>query len=210
MRVRGSRNPLGLFITFVATVIVLAVAALVTFLWPQALLAGITIACLGLIGAMIAVVMLSGRYWLLWFAGPAVALAALGTVMLAEDLALSKDGELTEALVIDHTLDVDTVHDANGSRTVYVHEYVLEGEDGQRLAQPMEYRGESGFDGIDEGDTITVLVDPAGRAPTQPADQVDIGADVGILSVGAVLSLGAFGICMLVVGMRGRIIRTPE
>lgn len=199
------RSLLTLLIMVAVVFIGFAVAFAVTYLWPSLLLAGIIIACCAFIVALIGVYKAMGRRWPLWLVGPAVAIAGIGTIMLAEDLALAKVGELTEVVVVDHTVKHETVHDSTDpSRDIYTHEYTLEKTDGTPVDQPMIYRGKDGFDDIDEGDTITVMIDPAGNAPTEPADQVDLPADIGILIVGSVLSIGAFGVCVLVAALRSR------
>src|SRR5699024_10922406 len=93
------------------------------------------------------------------------------------------------------------------NRTVHTHTYSLEGTDGRPLEQPMVYRGEGGYDDIDIGDDITMLVDPHCRAETELADNVDIGTDSGNLVVGRVAMFCAFGIRVLVVGLNGRLHR---
>src|SRR5699024_1710581 len=146
--------------------------------------------------------------WAPWLVGPAVALAGTGTIMLAEDIALSQVGDVTVAVVVDHEVEQKVVHNSRSrNRTVHTHTYSLEGTDGRPLEQPMVYRGEGGYDDIDIGDDITVLVDPQGRAETELADNVDIGADIAILVVGSVATIGAFGILVLVVGLNGRLHR---
>lgn len=201
-----ARSLLILLILPAVVVVGFAVAFAVTYVWPSLLLAGIVIACCAFIVALVGVYQSMGRRWPLWLVAPAVAIAGIGTIMLAEDLALSEVGELTEVVVVSHDVEQETVHDSNdpGGREVYTHEYTLEKTDGTPVDQPMTYRGKDGFDDIDEGDTITVMIDPAGKAPTEPADEVDVPADIGILVVGTVLTIGAFGVCTLVVALRPR------
>ncbi len=205
--IRGSRSPVPLLITLAGLIVVFAIAFAITLLWPQALLAGIVIASCGFILSLLAVRSLTGRRWAPWLIGPAVALAGLGTIMLAEDIALSQVGEVTEAVVIDHDIEQKVVHVSRSrDRTVHTHTYALEDAEGRPL-DPLVYRGEGGYDGVDVGDDITVLVDPQGRAETEPAENIDIGADIAILIIGGLAAIGAFGILMLVVGLNGRLHR---
>lgn len=133
-----------------------------------------------------------------------MAIALIGTVMLGEDLALSQAGELTEVVVADHKVEQKTVHSSNPprSRQVYVHTYSLERTDGTPVAEPLIYRGKDGYDDFDEGDTISVLIDPEGKAATKPAEDVDLPADIGILVTGLVTSGIVFLICLIVVLLR--------
>lgn len=205
---RHSRSPVPLLLTLAGLTVTFAIGSAVILIWPQALLAGIVIACCGFVLSVVAVLRLTGRRWAPWLVGPAVALAGTGTIMLAEDIALSQVGDVTEAVVVDHEVEQKVVHNSRSrNRTVHTHTYSLEGADGRPLEQPMVYRGEGGYDDIDIGDDITVLVDPQGRAETELADNVDIGADIAILVVGSVATIGAFGILVLVVGLNGRLHR---
>lgn len=205
---RHSRSPVPLLLTLAGLTVTFAIGSAVILIWPQALLAGIVIACCGFVLSVVAVLRLTGRRWAPWLVAPAVALAGTGTIMLAEDIALSQVGDVTEAVVVDHEVEQKVVHNSRSrNRTVHTHTYSLEGADGRPLEQPMVYRGEGGYDDIDIGDDITVLVDPQGRAETELADNVDIGTDIAILVVGSVATIGAFGILVLVVGLNGRLHR---
>src|SRR5699024_9784521 len=113
-----------------------------------------------------------------------------------------------EAVVVDHEVEQKVVHNSRSrNRTVHTHTYSLEGTDGRPLEQPMVYRGEGGYDDIDIGDDITVLVDPQGRAETGFADDVDSATDTATRVVGSVATIGAYGIRVLVVGLNGRLHR---
>src|SRR5690625_1037852 len=165
---RHSRSPVPLLLTLAGLTVTFAIGSAVILIWPQALLAGIVIACCGFVLSVVAVLRLTGRRWAPWLVGPAVALAGTGTIMLAEDTALSQGGDVTEAVVVDHGVEQKVVHNSRSrNRTVHTHTYSLEGTDGRPLEQPMVYRGEGGYDDIDIGDDITVLVDPQGRAETE-------------------------------------------
>lgn len=186
-------------VVYTVLLTVLAVSFAVTVLWPQLILAGIITACIGLVIAMIGTVQILSRKWILWLVVPALALTGLGTVMLAEDLGLSRTSEVTEAVIVDHTVESQTVHDANNpaGRIVYTHEYRLEHTDGTPIDKPMIYRGQGGYEDIDEGDTITVLLDPQGNAPTEPAESIDIGADIGVTVGGLIILAGTYAMCAL-------------
>lgn len=201
---RGSRNPLSIIITSAVFFMGIGVVFAVGYLFPSALVAAIVLGCFVFVGVTLAMRWIMGTRWAYWYTGPVVAIALIGTVMLAEDVALAHVGELTEVVVVDHSVDVKTVRDSGTlrSRKVYTHEYTLERTDGTPVAEPMIYHGENGFDDFDEGDTITVLIDPDGKAPTKPAEDIDFGADIGILITGVVTSGIVFLIGLFVVLLR--------
>ncbi|MDN5853833.1 MAG: hypothetical protein L0K86_13500, partial [Actinomycetia bacterium] len=116
-------------------------------------------------------------------------LVIVGAMMLSEDIALDRAGERIEAVVVDHTVDVDE----GVKRTSYTHHYVLESTDGQPLDEPMLYRGKDGYDGVEEGTEIAVLVDPDGEVETKPVDSIDFAADIALLVVGFLAVVGVFG-----------------
>lgn len=193
------RGQLSLLIVMAATVILLAVGAAIIVLWPNLLLAGIIIGCCSVLVALVGIGRILDRRWVLWFAVPAFALAGLGSIMLAEDLGISRVGELTEVVVVDHTSEVKTVHDSTdpGGRKVYTHEYTLQHTDGSPIEEPMIYRGKDGFEEFDTGDTISVLIGADGNAPIEPAESIDFSADIAILVVGVLLSAGVYLMCAL-------------
>lgn len=207
MRPFGRGSQLGIVVLLAILLFGLAAAFAIAMLWPQALLASIVIACTTVVLVAVITPRIVDRIWVLWFVVPALALIALGTIMLAEDLAVSRDGELTEVVIVDHTLDVETVHDSGGrSRQAYTHEYAMERTDGTPVEEPLLYRGQDGYD-FEEGETITVLIDPDGHAPATPAQSVDFGADAGMMIVGLFAVIGANGVCSLLLlkdAIRGR------
>lgn len=170
----------------------------VSLLWPQLLLAGIITACIGVVIGMISTVRILSRKWVLWLVVPALVMTGLGTVMLAENLGISRTNDVTEVVVVGHTVEEKKVHDRNNpaGRMVYTHEYRLEHTDGTPTEKPMIYRGPEGYEDIDKGDTVTVLLDPEGNAPTEPAESIDIGADIGITVVGLIILAGTYAMCV--------------
>lgn len=203
-RNRGSRNPLSIVIVGAVFLIGTGVVFALGYLIPSAQLLTIVLGVLVFVGVTLAMRMIMGSAWAYWYTGPVVAIALIGTVMLAEDVALSQSGEVTEVVVVDHKVEVKTRHDSNSSRSrkAYTHTYTLERTDGSPVAEPLIYRGKDGFDDFDEGDTITVLIDPEGTAPTQPVDDVDLGTDIGVLVTGLVASGIVFFIGGIVVLLR--------
>lgn len=201
---RGSRNPLSIVITGAVFLFGTGAVFAIGYLFPSLQLVTIILGCLVLVGVTVAMRQFMGHTGAYWYTAPLVAIALLGSGMLAEDVALSQVGELTEVVVVDHQIEQKTVHDPNRlkSRKVYTHTYTLERTDGGPVAEPMIYRGKDGFDDFDEGDTISVLIDPAGEAPTKPAEDIDFGADIGILVTGLVISGIMFLICLIVVVLR--------
>ncbi|WP_025779631.1 hypothetical protein [Brevibacterium sp. VCM10] len=201
---QGSRNPLSIVITGAVFLVGIGLVFAVGYLFPSVLLVTIILGCVFFVGVTLAMRAIMGTAWAYWFTGPFVAIAFIGSVMLAEDVALSQAGEVTEVVVMDHEVDVTTEHDSNGrhARKVYTHTYSLERIDGTPVAEPLIYRGKDGFDDFDEGDTISVLIDPEGKAPTKPAEDVDLPADIGILVTGLVTSGIVFLICLIVVLLR--------
>lgn len=201
---RGSRNPLSIIILGAVFLVGIGVVFAIGYLFPSVLLVTIILGCLVFVVVTLAMRQIMGTRWAYWYTGPVVAIALIGTVMLAEDLALSQSGEPTDVVVVDHSVDVTIEHDSDNprGRKVYTHEYKLERTDGTPVAEPMIYRGKTGFDDFDEGDTISVLIDPEGKAPTKPAEDVDLPADIGILVTGLVTSGIVFLICGIVVLLR--------
>ena len=201
---QGSRNPLSIIITGAVFLVGVGVVFAVGYLFPSLLLLTIILGCVFFVGVTLAMRRFMGHTPAYWYTGPFVAIALIGTVMLGEDLALSQAGELTEVVVADHKVEQKTVRNSNPrrSRQVYVHTYSLERADGTPVAEPLIYRGKDGYDDFDEGDTISVLIDPEGKAPTKPAEDVDLPADIGILVTGLVTSGIVFLICLIVVLLR--------
>jgi len=204
MERRSTGGPLIIGLLAVALLLWFGVAFGVTFLFPQLQLVGIIIACLVAIGVAGGARLVVGSRWVAWTMFPAVALAGIGVMMMSEDLALTQDGELTEVVIADHTVDVTSRYSAHSraQRKAYTHEYTLNYPNGQRIDRPMVYRGKDGFDGVDTGDTITVLIDPEGKAPTRPAESVNIEAGLGLSIVGVVAAIGALSACALVLLLR--------
>lgn len=200
MSSRDSRNPLSMVLLWVVLIVGLVVTFSITFFWPSALFAGIIVGCCFVLGVTIGMRMLIGHWWVYWVVGPVVAVAALGSVMSAEDLSLMRAGEPTDVVVVDHSVDVENRHGSGGGRDrkAYTHEYTLKGTDGREIDQTLVYRGKDGFDGIDEGDTITVMIDPEGQVPPELAERVDLGTDLALVIVGLVASTGLFVVCGLV------------
>lgn len=203
-RNRGSRNPLSIVIVGAVFLIGTGVVFAIGYLIPSAQLLTIVLGVLVFVGVTLAMRMIMGSAWAYWYTGPVVAIALIGTVMLAEDVALSQSGEVTEVVVVDHKVEVKTRHDSSSSRSrkAYTHTYTLERTDGSPVAEPLIYRGKDGFDDFDEGETITVLIDPEGTAPTKPVDDVDLGTDIGVIVTGLVASGIVFFICGIVVLLR--------
>jgi hypothetical protein len=105
-------------------------------------------------------------------------------------------------VVVEDHLEQKTERDSTGPHQVYTHEYTLERTDGTPVDEQMIYRGQKGYDDFAEGDTITVLIDPDGEAPIQPAEEIDVDADIGIIVIGVVTSGIVFLICGIVVLVR--------
>lgn len=204
MRMSALGRLLGFVLLLAVLCVGLVVAFVITAIWPQALLAGIVVSCTTVILVMIGTIVVSRPGWILWLALPALALTGLGAVMLAEDLGVSRSGEPTHVVIVAHTVDVDSSTDSSSDRDrkAYTHTYELERTDGSPVEKPIIYRGEDGYDDFDTGDTITVLVDPEGEAPTEPADSVNVGADLAILIVGFIGVLGVYGMCSLLLFLK--------
>ncbi len=199
---RGSRNPLTIIIVGAVFVVCLAGLFALAYFFPSAQLITFVIGVFVLIGIVGGMRAIMGNFWAYIYTTPFVAFALLGVIMLGEDMALTKVGEPTEVVVLEDHLEQKTERDSTGSHQVYTHEYTLERTDGSPVDEQMIYRGRNGYDGFSEGDTITVLIDPDGEAPIQPADEIDVDADIGITAVGVVTSGIVFLICGIVVLVR--------
>ena len=185
-------------------VIGLALAFAVNLLWPQLGLVSFFIVFLLVVAVAGVLAAILDRRWVLWAALASAGLTGIGTLMLAADLALTDAGHRTRVVVTAH--DVDRRNGANG--TTYTHHYALRNTDGRPIAQGMTWRGPSGYAGVDAGDVITVLLDPAGRAPVRPAEAMDVSASVAILVVGALATGGVLWGCAVSL-RRGRTVLPP-
>ena len=194
------RSPRPLTIVALALVLVvgLAVVFVLNLVLPQAKFVAIVLGVLVVVGTVGAAHYSVGRRWVGWLGIPAAGLFGIGTMMLSEDIGLDRAGERVEAVVVDHSVEV---HEGAKGKS-YTHHYSLENADGRPLDEPMLFRGKGGFDGVDEGTTIEVLVDPDGEVPTKPADSVDFGADIAALVVGFLAVIGVFGACAIRVARR--------
>jgi hypothetical protein len=199
---RGSRNPLTIIIVGVVFLIGVGGVFALGYFFPASQLVTIVIGVFVLIGIVGGMRAIMGNFWAYIYTTPFVAFALLGAAFLGEDMALAKVGEPTEVVVVEDHLEQKTERDSSGSHQVYTHEYTLEHTDGTPVDELMIYRGKEGYDSFDEGDTITVLLDPAGEAPAQPADEVDVDSDIGVIVLGVVTSGIVFFICLIVVIFR--------
>jgi uncharacterized membrane protein len=173
-----------------------AVAFGFAYLLPQFQLGGFIIAFAAAVVAPVGIRELFGNWKVAWVAFAAVAIAGIGTMMLAEDLSLARVGETKTVFIADHSVDVKVEHDSNSvnGRKVYTHTYSLKEVGGQALNQPLIYRGKGGYEDIHKGDTVEVLIDPEGKAPAQPVENVNIAAGRGILISGVIVTAIVFGI----------------
>lgn len=199
---RGSRNPLTIIIVGAVFVVCLGGLFALAYFFPSAQLITFVIGVFVLIGIVGGMRAIMGNFWAYIYTSPFVAFALLGVVMLGEDMALTKVGEPTEVVVVEDHLEQKTERDSTGPHQVYTHEYTLERTDGTPVDEQMIYRGQKGYDDFAEGDTITVLIDPDGEAPIQPAEEIDVDADIGIIVIGVVSSGIVFLICGIVVLVR--------
>ena len=191
--------------TIAVGIVGLAGAFLIGWLLPALEIVAFFLAFLLVVGVAGVLQAVVERRWVFWFALPTLALTGIGVLTLAADVALASDGRRTEVVVAEHEKTVR--HGANG--TTYTHTYTLEHPDGRPLEQQMTYRGKSGFEGAEEGATITVLLDPAGGAPVRPADAVDVRADVAVLTVGLLAASGMCTACLVSVRRQARTVPQP-
>lgn len=194
---RGSGRWLAVVtVVFVAG---LAVAYGVNRAWPRLEFVAIILGVFLVIGLTVLVPAIVGRWWAVLVL-PGAALAAVGVLMLVRDQALIRAGQRVDVVVTAHTIERG-VH-ASGAKYV-THHYTLRRTDGRPLGGEMEFRGRAGYDGVDTGARITVLADPAGRAPIRPLSMVDPGADTTVVTVGGIALCGVLAGCAVSV-RRGR------
>ena len=188
-------RPLTMLTLAVVLVVGLVAVFVLEFVFPDYMFLAIMVGVLVVAGVSGVAYWTVRRRWVAWLGPAAVGLAGIGAMMLAEDLALETSGEQVEAVVVDHTVDVQ--EGAKGES--YTHHYTVQRADDGHPLEEMVYRGKDGFDDVEEGTTIAVIVDPDGRSPTKPADSVDIGAGIAVLSVGLLAVTALFGACAIAV-----------
>lgn len=172
---------------WLAVVIVVFVAGLVAAYgvsraWPRLEFVAIILGVFLVIGLTVLALAIVGQWWALLVL-PGAALAVLGVLMLVQDQALARAGQRVDVVVTAHTVE-HGVH-ADGAKYV-THHYTLRRTDGRPLGGEMEFRGRTGYYGVHTGSRLTVLIDPAGRAPIRPTSVVDRGADLTLVVVGGI------------------------
>lgn len=194
-------GPLSILMVTVGLALGLVATFYIIIFWPQLLALGIIIGVFVLIGALIAVGMMVRQKWVPWVMIPCLAVLGIGTFMFAEDSALTARGEQQEVRVVDHSLETSKKYTSGRASKVYTHEYELEDTSGQTIDERLIYRGKNGYD-FEPGDRITVLIDPEGSAPMQPADSVNPRTGYEILLFGTIITLGSLVASAIVLGVR--------
>lgn len=170
----------------------MALAFVVSWMWPQRWDVAIVLAFFLVIGFSGVLTLIVDPNWGILAALPSAAVTATGVLLLAQNVALIDAGRRTDVVVTAHEVD----REMNMNGPVYNHHYTLRRADGRPLGQEMVHRGDSsGYDGVEKGKTITVLVDPSGRAPVKPADDVDVSAGVGLSVIGGLALSGVLYGC---------------
>lgn len=152
-------------LSMVASIVVSLLAWLALGLWFKERTRWLTVICILLCAGV--------------FVFPMIGAASLGT-----DLALTRDGESVEARVVDILVDQTNHREGEEAwRTTYEFEAV---DDGRELGS-IDYRGGKDAYGYDVGDEVDLLVDPDGEVPPKLEEKVDVGTDIAMLVLGAVL-----------------------
>lgn len=180
----------------------LALASAVTYLLPGFFIFSAAAMCGVVAYAMYRTYANTHRRWAMWAVTLALVLASTGAVMLAESLGTVRDTEPTEVTVVGHTMETkeegwDRTH--KREHNSYVHRYTLKKADGSVLEKPLVFYGSAGYDGVDKGKTITVLIDPDDGKPLRPAGGLHIGLGTMLAVLGLITVFCSFGMCALLI-----------
>ena len=109
----------------------------------------------------------------------------LGAGEVGPNLALENAGEPVEVRVTEVEREERPPSGNNSSPTV-TYTYFFERLDGGPDPGVIVYRGDGGYDGVFEGTTTTLLVDPIGHLEPQLLSEVDSSTSLGMLVLGVI------------------------
>ena len=124
----------------------------------------------------------------------------LGSAEVGPNLALEKAGEPVAVRVT----DVQREERRSGDDTSVTYTYSFERLDGGPDPGVIVYRGDDGYDGLTEGSTTTLLVDPSGHLEPQLLSEVDSSSSLGMLVFGVIATGVTWAVGCLTYGPRVR------
>lgn len=184
----------------------------VGFLFPQVrMVAMMTAIMVTLVIALICYGATTTRALSKWVLGALLTISVvpfmLGAGELGPNLALENAGEPVEARVTEVDRE-ERPPSGNDSGPTVTYTYYFERLDGGPDPGVIVYRGDGGYDGIFEGTTTTLLVDPTGRLEPQLLSEVDSSSSLGMLVFGVIATGVTWAIGCLTYGPRVRRINT--
>lgn len=131
----------------------------------------------------------------------------LGAGELGPNLALENNGDPVEVRVTEIERE-ERRSKGNDSSPTITYTYFFERLDGGPNPGVIVYRGDGGYDGVHEGTTTTLLVDPTGHLEPQLLSEVDSSSSLGMLVFGVIATGVTWAIGCLTYGPRVRRMNT--
>ena len=190
----------------------MAIPVGVGFLFPQVrMVAMMTAIMVTLVIALICYGATTTRALSKWVLGVLLVFSVvpfmLGAGEVGPNLALENAGEPVEVRVTEVEREERPPSGNNSSPTV-TYTYFFERLDGGPDPGVIVYRGDGGYDGVFEGTTTTLLVDPIGHLEPQLLSEVDSSSSLGMLIFGVIATGVTWAIGCLTYGPRVRRMNT--
>jgi len=192
--------------------VLMAIPVGVGFLFPQVrMVAMMTAIMVTLVIALICYGATTTRALSKWVLGVLLVFSVvpfmLGAGEVGPNLALENAGEPVEVRVTEVEREERPPSGNNSSPTV-TYTYFFERLDGGPDPGVIVYRGDGGYDGVFEGTTTTLLVDPIGHLEPQLLSEVDSSSSLGMLIFGVIATGVTWAIGCLTYGPRVRRMNT--
>jgi len=188
--------------------VIMAIPVGVGFLFPQTRSATMIVAIMtAIVVGLICYGTTTTRRLSKWVLGVLLTISMvpfmLGSAEVGPNLALEKAGEPVDVRVTEVVRD-ERPSGGSDSRVVVTYTYSFERLDGGPDPGVIVYRGDGGYDGLVEGSTTTLLVDPTGRLEPQLLSEVDSSSSLGMLVFGVIATGVIWAIGCLTYGPRVR------
>ena len=188
--------------------VIMAIPVGVGFLFPQTRSATMIVAIMtAIVVGLICYGATTTRTLSKWVLGVLLTITVapfiLGAGELGPNLALEQAGEPVEVRVTEIEREERPPSGDNSSPTV-TYTYFFERLDGGPDPGVVVYRGDGGYDGVHEGTTTTLLVDPTGHLEPQLLSEVDSSSSLGMLVFGVIATGVIWAIGCLTYGPRVR------
>lgn len=192
--------------------VIMAIPVGVGFLFPQTRSAAMIVAIMtAIVVGLICYGTTTTRRLSKWVLGALLTISMvpfmLGSAEVGPNLALEQAGEPVDVRVTEVVRD-ERPSGGSDSRVVVTYTYSFERLDGGPNPGVIVYRGDDGYDGLTEGSTTTLLVDPTGRLEPQLLSEVDSSSSLGMLVFGVIATGVTWTIGCLTYGPRVRRINT--